>query len=121
MGDTIKIIIPGELPTMNEIVEASKRHWGNYSSMKKTYTRLVALHARRLPKIKKADVIITWVCKNKRQDKDNITAGQKFILDGLVEAGVLENDGWNQIGDLIHHFEVDKEKPRVEIELREVS
>ena len=117
----MKIVIPGELPTMNEIVAASKRHWGSYSSMKKTYTDLVALHAKRLPKIKKADVIITWVCKNKRQDKDNITAGQKFILDGLVEAGVLENDGWNQIGDLIHHFEVDKENPRVEVELREVS
>lgn len=106
---------------MNEIVEASKRHWGKYSSMKKTYTSLVALYAHKLPKMDKVDITITWICKNRRQDKDNITAGQKFILDGLVDAGVLENDGWAQIGDITHRFEVDKANPRVEIELSEVS
>lgn len=117
----MKIVIPGELPTMNEIVSASKKHWAKYSSMKRTYTRLVALHALKLPKLDKVDVTITWICKNRRQDKDNITAGQKFIFDGLVEAGVLKNDGWAQIGNVIHRFEIDKEKPRVEIELNEIA
>ena len=117
----MKIVIPGEFPTMNEIIEASKRHWASYSSMKRTYTSLVALYARKLPKVEKADITITWVCKNRRQDPDNITAGTKFLMDGLVEAGVLENDGWKQIGDITHRFEVDKANPRVEIELSEVS
>lgn len=87
--------------------------------MKKTYTRLVFLHARDLPKLEKANFIITWYCKNKRQDKDNIMAGQKFIFDGLVEAGVIENDGWAQIGDVAHLFEVDKKNPRIEIRIEE--
>jgi hypothetical protein len=116
----INFKIPGTLPTMNEIVEASKTHWSGYSKMKKTYTSFVAMSARSLPKLEKVDVIITWYCKDKRQDKDNIMAGQKFIFDGLVMAGKLTNDGWNQLGDVMHRFEVDKLNPRVEIEMKEL-
>lgn len=114
----INFTIKGSLPTMNEIVEASKKHWSGYSRMKKTYTNLVAWSAMSVPKLKKVDVVITWYCKDKRQDKDNIMAGQKFIFDGLVTAGKLENDGWGQIGNVSHSFAVDKANPRIEIELR---
>jgi Holliday junction resolvase RusA-like endonuclease len=116
-----KLVIPGTLPTMNEIVDVSKKHWARYSAMKGTYTRLVALHASKLPKMDKVDVTITWYCKNRRQDKDNVMAGQKFIFDGLVSAGKLANDGWGQIGNVTHRFEVDKKNPRVEIELMELQ
>lgn len=117
----IKLVIPGTLPTMNEIVEASKQHWSKYSKMKHTYTDLVAWKAKTLPVLGKVDVVITWYCKNRRMDKDNIMAGQKFIFDGLVAVGRLENDGWKQIGDITHRFRVDKHNPRVEVELREVE
>lgn len=110
-----KMIIPGELPTMNEIIAASKRHHMQYSVMKRQYTGLVALHAKKLPKYEKVDLAITWYCKNMRKDKDNIASGVKFILDGLVEAGTIENDGWKEIGEIKHIFEVDKEKPRIEV------
>lgn len=116
---TIGFTINGTLPTMNEIVEVSKKHWSGYSRMKKTYTSLVAWSAKSVPKLQKVDVVITWYCKNKRQDKDNIMAGQKFIFDGLVTAGKLDNDGWGQIRSVTHLFEVDKAYPRIEIELRE--
>lgn len=117
----IKLVIPGTLPTMNEIVEASKQHWSKYSKMKHTYTDLVAWHAKHLPVLGKVDVTITWFCENRRMDKDNIMAGQKFIFDGLVAVGRLENDGWKQIGDITHRFRVDKHNARVEVELREVE
>ena len=105
-----KIVIPGELPGMNEIIAAAKQHYGAYSKMKRENTQLVALIAKSKIKkqCKKIDLEITWICKNKRRDKDNITAGEKFILDGLVQAGVVKNDGWNQIGDISHKFKVDK-------------
>lgn len=117
----MKIIINGELPTTNEIVAASKKHYMTYANMKKTYTQLVALQAGKLPKIKKADFKITWYCKNMRKDKDNIMGGQKFIFDGLVQAEVIENDGWKQIGNVSHLFEVDSKNPRVEIQIEEVK
>ncbi len=117
------IIIPGELPDLNEIIEASKNHWGSYSSLKKANTQLVAFCTKRDTKRKynKIDLEITWYCKDKRKDKDNIMAGTKFILDGLVAAGVIQNDGWTNIGDIRHKFDVDKQDPRVEVRITEVS
>lgn len=116
----MKLVIPGTLPSMNEIVAASKRHHMQYSIMKKQYTQLVKLHAMKLPKIDRADFVITWYCQDKRKDKDNVIAGTKFLLDGLVEAKVIPNDGWKEVGDITHKFEVDKDKPRVEVEVLEV-
>ena len=117
------IIIPGELPDLNEIIEASKNHWGSYSSLKKANTQLVAFCTKQATKqkYKKIDLEITWYCKNKRKDKDNIMAGTKFILDGLVAAGVIQNDGWTNVGDIRHKFDVDKQDPRVEVRITEVS
>lgn len=118
----MKLIIPGTLPSTNEIIDAAKDHWSKYSGMKQKYTTLVALHAKKLPVIEQqADITITWICKDRRQDKDNIMGGQKFIFDGLIKSGRLKNDGWKEIRDVNHRFEVDKANPRVEIEILEVS
>lgn len=103
---------------MNEIIKVSKSHYMAYSTMKRKYTRLVSLQAGNLPKVERADFEITWYCRDRRKDKDNITGGgTKVLLDGLVEAGVLENDGWKQIGNITHLFEIDKEHPRIEVKI----
>ncbi|WP_245828912.1 Holliday junction resolvase [Salipaludibacillus agaradhaerens] len=117
----IQFTIPGTLPSTNEIIAASKKHHMEYAQMKRTFTQLVMLHARKLPKIEAADFEITWYCKDKRKDKDNIIGGQKFIFDGLVGAGKLTNDGWSQIGDITHGFEVDKQKPRVLVKIKALT
>lgn len=116
----MKFTIPGELPDMNQIIKASKSHYMAYSTMKKKNTELVQWSSKGLQKIDRADFTITWYCKNRRKDKDNITAGAKFIFDGLVGNEILPNDGWKQIGDVKHIFKVDKENPRVEVELHEL-
>jgi Holliday junction resolvase RusA-like endonuclease len=119
----MKLTIPGRLPGLNEMIDAARENRYASAKMKKEYTELVAWCAKaaRLPRMEKVDLVITWHEPNKRRDKDNIMAGQKFIWDGLVEAGVLPNDGWNQIGDITHRFRVDKANPRVEVELIEVK
>ncbi len=124
---TYKIVIPGELPDLNTIIAESKRgrgKWQPYNEIKQEHTNIVAWIAKSGIKkqLKKIDLTITWICKNRRKDKDNISGGgTKFILDGLVAAGVIENDGWKQIGDIYHKFKVDKHNPRVEVEIREVE
>ena len=124
---THKIVIPGELPDLNTIIAESKKgrgKWQPYNEMKQEYTNIVAWIAKSEIKkqLKKIDLEITWICPNRRKDKDNISAGGlKMILDGLVVAGVIENDGWKQIGDISHKFKVDKHNPRVEVEIREVE
>ena len=59
----------------------------------------------------------TWHLKNFRKDPDNIAAGQKVIFDAMQKAGIIENDGHKQIAGFSHCFELDKHRPRVEIEI----
>ena len=115
-----KITIPGELPTLNEIISASKQHWGQYSSMKKDWTDDIALLAKTtLPKLEPPiNLRFTWYRRNRRVDPDNIAAaGAKLIIDGLVESDRIPNDGWKEIASISHEFEVDRSDPRVEVEL----
>ncbi len=114
------IIIPGELPGMNEIIAAAKSHYHQYNDMKKVNTEMVTWIAKKIPKKKRIFLDITWYCKDRRRDPDNIAAAVKFIWDGLVEAGVIENDGWSENAGWSNTFKVDKNNPRVEVKIREV-
>lgn len=116
----MKFEIPGSLPGMNEIIEAAKQGKGNYqpyARMKEEYTTMVAWLAKKLPAYKRGVLVITWYEPNEKRDPDNIMAGQKFILDGLVTAGTIPNDSQRHIKGILHRFRVDKENPRVEVEI----
>jgi Holliday junction resolvase RusA-like endonuclease len=106
---------------LNEIISASKRHHMQYSNLKGVYTNLVCRHAQEqgTPKFERINAVITWYCKDRRKDPDNIRSGEKFLWDGLVKAGVLKNDGWSEIGNVTHQFEVDKDNPRIVVSLTE--
>ncbi len=118
----MKLIIPGELPSLNEIIGKSKSHWGKYHKTKKEETNKVAWLAKSLPPVERVELDITYYCINRRKDPDNIAAGgKKIILDGLVKAGVIANDGWKQVAGWRESWEVDKEKPRIEVEIKEVE
>jgi Holliday junction resolvase RusA-like endonuclease len=116
------IIIPGEFPTLNEIVEAAKTKFP-YIKMKKDYTELAGWAAIKENRIESpVEIVFRWYTKDKMKDPDNIAAGQKFILDGFVAAGLLVNDTRKYIKKLTHEFpEPDKNKPRVEVEIKEVA
>lgn len=119
---TRTIIIPDILPGFNEIIEASRANKYVAAEQKKEYTDLIAWTAKAagIPYMERIDVAIHWYEPNRRRDKDNISAGIKFVLDGLVKAGVIKNDGWKQIGDILHFFDVDRRNPRVEVEITEI-
>lgn len=117
----MNFVIEGTLPTMNEIIDASKSHWSVYRKIKEDYTNLVAWSIKDKRPLTKVNIIITWYCKDMRQDKDNIIAGTKMILDGIVKAGVLKNDGWKEVGDILHTFKIDKKEPRIHVRLIELE
>ena len=48
----------------------------------------------------------------------NTSLGERQIL---IKAGVLKNDGWNEVGGISHFFQTDKNNPRVEIEVHELD
>jgi len=114
-----EVFVPGPLPGMNEIIAAAKsgRGKGNaYSRMKKQWGETVWALAKsaRLPKCEgPVSVLFCWREKDRRRDIDNVAAAAKFILDGLVKAGVIANDNQQTVFSIEHRFTVDKRKPGV--------
>ena len=107
---------------MNEIVAMSKRSHYTYSKSKADWTATVALCAseRGVATFLGVRLTLMWVERNKRRDPDNIRAGAKFVLDGLVAAGILENDGWGQVKSISDEFTVGDE-PGVWVTIEGVS
>lgn len=60
---------------------------------------------------------VTWYEQNRRRDLDNVAFGKKFIQDGLVKAGILENDSAEYVAGFSDHFELDRERPRVVVSI----
>lgn len=117
------LTIPGTLPGCNEYIGACRRHRHIGAKVKRTTQDIIgwAIKAAKLkPMAGKVDVRFRWVEPNMRRDKDNIRFAAKFILDALVEYGVLVNDNWTYIGAMSDEFSVSKAQPRVVVELEEV-
>ena len=117
-----KITIYNIFPGMNEIIkEKSKKNHYFYSKMKRDYTNIAKMYILEQKKYNydcMIDIFFRWYEPNKKRDKDNIIAGEKFIIDGLVASKIIKNDGWSNIGILSHRIELDKSNPRVELFLK---
>ena len=117
-----KIVIPLKgIPTLNEHDNENRGNRFGGAKMKKNATHICKVYVKdamnkgfKLEKLP-ANLRFTWYAKNKRKDKDNIDFAKKYIFDGMVDAGLIDNDGWKQIGDWLETFEVDKDFERVEI------
>ena len=120
-----KLIIKGELAAANEITNKNRVNKYAGAKLKRNNTDLIyyeCLAQKLKPFNNQIDLDITFHCKNKRKDKDNILSGAiKVILDGMIKAGIIVNDGWKEIGKFNFEFAVDKDNPRIEIEMREVE
>lgn len=118
----VKLVIPGTLPNLNDYIEALDRNRHKGAILKKQTERVIMLCAKsQLRGVSfKVPVVMrySWYEPTRRRDKDNVSAfGRKCIQDALIQAGVLENDGWNEIDSFFDRFFVDKKRPRVEVEI----
>lgn len=122
----MKLVIPGTLPGLNQYIESLDKSHYTGAALKKEAQRMVEWCAKsQLRKFRPAGLVwmkYTWYERNKKRDKDNISSfGRKVIQDGLVKAGVLENDGWKHIEGFSDRFRVDEKRPRIEVEIIEVE
>ena len=121
-----KIILPMTIPGLNDYITAERSHRQSGAAMKRKWQRDVAMVMRRqLRRPLREPVIMryTWVEKNQRRDKDNISSfGRKVIQDALVkDLKALRNDGWANIDSFSDRFMVDKSRPRIELEIVEAD
>ena len=100
------VFIRGRFPGLNEIIKTARGNKFASAVEKKNHTERVRYSVLHLHPVEKADFIFTWYEKDKKRNKDNISCGIKFCLDGLQAAGIIKNDGWSQVLSITHHFEV---------------
>lgn len=120
-------------PNLNDIIEAcqnkkkgaGKQHTSLWPSLK---NKCKAAVLKALPKdvsnvgYGPFQITLTWCEWNMRRDPDNIGAATKIILDAMQDGGVLSNDGWKQIGKIVHEFEISDSEATtgVRVELHKV-
>lgn len=74
-----------------------REHWAPRAKKQKAVREASALLARQagIPRLGTAKVRLVWlVSDRRRRDRENITATLKPAIDGLVDAGVVEDDCW---------------------------
>jgi Holliday junction resolvase RusA-like endonuclease len=126
------LFIPSPLPNLNDLIEAAAHSFRTrtgktirgvkYRELKKSWAGIIALHARQQnfdPLMGPAHFDFEWLEPTRRRDPDNfVSGGMKLIFDALQEAGLMQNDGWNQIMSMTHTWRVEKSTPGVRITVR---
>lgn len=114
--------IEGRFPGLNEYVAAERANRWKGAAMKERETA----RARRacegqgvpsFPPIRPVVVSFTWYEPNSRRDVDNVAFAKKFVLDGMVKAGVLRDDSRRYVEGCWDTVLTDRERPRVEVEV----
>jgi len=102
----------GRMSGLNEYTNANRGSKGKFfgNQTKKFWTNEIAELLHDAPKFKNPVTIkFHWVEPNAKRDPDNFIFAKKFILDGMVKAGVIENDGHKNIIAFTDTWEVDKD------------
>lgn len=119
----MKFTIYGRLDGLNDYTRACRANFFEGNNMKKANQKAVrnAILTAKLSKVYKYPIAlkITWYEPNKRRDIDNIVFAIKFIQDALVQMGIIENDSQKFLNRILHEVQVDKDNPRIEVEIIE--
>ena len=118
------MVVEGRFPSLNDFISAERanRHVGAKMKRRETDRARAAAVAAGMPRfVGPVSVRFLWVERDRRRDLDNVAFAKKFVLDGLVEAGVLEDDGQRHVAALQDTFEVDPARPRVVVEVEDVD
>ncbi len=119
-------IIPGKLPSLNDIINASRTHFHAANTQKKKAQKFIGEHIAisQVPNFKEPVIIaFEWTEPNRTRDLDNVCAGgRKFILDALVECEILENDSRKFVKGFVDQFpDPDKINPHIEVTIETLS
>lgn len=114
----MKIILNFVPPSINEYIGRTN-NW-QYQKDKKQIHKAVVMQTIGInPRFKKCKMKITYYFKSKiRHDPSNY---DKMLLDGLVQANIIEDDNYDVITEFTTIGKVDRGNPRTEIEIEEAE
>ena len=113
----MKYVIHAIPPSLNRF--AGRKNMWAYREAKQVWKNIAirSLHPKPEKPIEKCRMQITFFFPDKRKrDYDNYL---KMLLDGIAAAGIIADDNFNVIQTLKICGEVDKNEPRIEIEITE--
>lgn len=119
------LVIDGQLPNLNEYTRACRGNKFLGAKMKKNAEEWITFFiTQQLKGVRfegAVELSFRWYEPNKKRDLDNICFAKKFILDALVSNGIIVADGWKGVIGFTDHFFVDKENPRIEVDIKKVG
>lgn len=89
--------IHGSLAKLNEHDSANRANRFAGAKLKEQMTTLVALQLKGKPAITEPCYVTFYWRYSSRHDFDNIRFACKYVLDGMVKAGILPNDNQNWV------------------------
>ena len=117
------LIIQGNLPNLDDYTKACRSNKFAGAGMKKKAEKHITAHImQQLKDIafdKTVRLSFRWYESNKRRDLDNICFAKKFILDALVSNEIIIADGWKGVIGFTDEFFIDKENPRIEVDIED--
>lgn len=114
------VTIEGRLASLNEYVRAERANRYEAARVKRGETARVrdAALAQGAPRFAgPVTVSTTFYEPDRRRDADNVGFARKFVLDGLVAAGVIPDDSRRYVPQCPDRVLTDRERPRVEVEV----
>lgn len=116
-------------PSMNDVIAANRSGYGVGNRLKRRLTELVATRCREVmaetgwvAPLGPVEVSFTWHEVWRGRDVDNVMSAQKFVLDGMVEAGMLRGDSQRYVPrPPAHGIVIDREHPGVTVEVSRIE
>jgi len=113
--------IEGSLTSLNDYISAERTNKFMAAGIKKKETHKVWAYAENAKRQFKPnpnglyDLFIRWYEKDNRKDSDNVFSSVKFILDGIVKAGIINGDGRKYIRNIHHYIDTDAQSPHIDV------
>lgn len=118
--------IKAKLPSLNDVIQTNRSNKFGGNRTKQEIQEVIgwaikqALVMRTLKPVKKPCTIeIDWHEATKRRDVDNVQSSQKFVLDAMVENGVLQNDSRRYVKQVYHQI-IDDSMDYVVVRIKEI-
>lgn len=114
------------MPDLNNYLSECGRHPHAGAKMKRDFMLIASKSIRkqlsRIKIAKKVRIHYRYFEPSMKRDPSNISAfAIKVIEDALQKCGVISNDGWANIAGYSQDFFIDKDNPRIEVTITEVS
>lgn len=96
------LILPFGLPGLNEMIRVARGNKYASAKQKKKYTKaveneLIAQHCISETPMTSISINCIWTESGRARDPDNIRVGIKYILDAMVNTGVLKDDSMKYV------------------------